>query len=95
MQKFISDYKVPEHFTKFRKAQPHFVLIYGRRAEFDGDVELSKQRGALMTADDEELISFDRLHADPKLADAVTVRAIGNDRSRVVSAMPTIRLAGC
>jgi len=92
VQKFISEYGIPEDYTKFRRMQPHFMLIYGRRDEFANDVELSKQRGVLMTGADEELISYDRLHADLALRNAITVRATGYSRYRVSAVMPTIEM---
>lgn len=92
VQKFISDYGIPDEYTKFRNMRPYFILVYGRRNEFEDNVELSKQRGVLMTGADEELISFDRLHADPGLLNAVTVRAAGYGRYRVIGTMPTLEL---
>jgi hypothetical protein len=90
IQKFILDYGIPEKYTKFRTMKPHFILIYGRRDEFENSVELSKQRSVLLNGDDEELVSFDRLAPDRELREAVTVRAVGNGRYRVLKVMPTI-----
>ena len=92
VQKFITEYGIPEDYTKYRRMQPHFMLIYGRRDEFANDIELSKQRGVLMTSADEELISFDRLHPNLALRDAITVRAAGYGRYRVTAVMPTIEM---
>jgi hypothetical protein len=49
------------------------ILVFGRRAEFADSPELSRLRGSLKSADDEELISFDRLAPDLKLDAVMTV----------------------
>ena len=41
------------------------ILIYRRRKEFVLDPRLSKQQASLLTANDEQLMSFDRLVPDP------------------------------
>ena len=58
----------------------HLILVYGRRQEVQSTPRLSKQRGALLTGRNEELISFDRLQPDPDLEDVVTVTAKGDGR---------------
>jgi hypothetical protein len=70
----------------------HMILIYGRRSEFEHDARLSKQRASLLTGSDEELMSFDRLAPHWLLSDALTVRAIGAGRYRVLVAPPTMTL---
>ncbi|HEY0469918.1 MAG TPA: Shedu immune nuclease family protein [Polyangiaceae bacterium] len=92
VQRFIGEYGIPEMYTKYRKMEPRFVLVYGRRAEFENDVELSRQRAALMPAGDEILASFDQLHPDMELREAVTVRATGYGRYRVIKVMPTLQM---
>ncbi len=92
IQKFVSEYGIPESYTKFRRMQPHFILIYGRRDEFENNEELSKQRAVIMSGPDEELISFDRLHPDLKLRNAIAVHATGFGRYRACAIMPTIEM---
>jgi Domain of unknown function (DUF4263) len=92
VQKFVSEYGIPEDYTKFRTMQPHFVLVYGRRREFAGNSEMSKHRSALISSSDEELMSFDRLRPDRGLRDAITVRATGFGRFHVVNVMPTLSM---
>jgi Domain of unknown function (DUF4263) len=62
VQKFVSEYRIPDHFLDYKVMSPRFVLVYGRRREFQGDPVLSKLRAAQMTAPEEELMSFDRLY---------------------------------
>jgi hypothetical protein len=69
----------------------HLILVYGRRREFDSNPELSKQRGSLLNGPDEDLMSFDRLVADPLLANALTVRACGLCRYSALTVPPTLR----
>ena len=90
--KFIREYGIGETYTRFRVMRPHYVLVYGRRAEFDDDPGLSRQRGVLMGRDDMELVSYDRLRPSRSLRDAITVRAIGDGRYRVHRVMPTLTL---
>jgi Domain of unknown function (DUF4263) len=90
--KFQHDYGVPELWTYRRTMALQLVLIYGRRHEFEHHPTLSKQRASLLSGDDEELMSFDRLALDPFLDDAVTVRALGNGRYRALRVPPTFTL---
>jgi len=92
VQKFIVDYGIPSDFVRLRVMQPHFILVYGRRAEFEGNAELSKHRAALMPASDEDLVSLDRLRADSNCWNAMTVRACGHGRFKAMSVTPTFAL---
>ena len=92
VQKFLLDYGIPSDFSRLRIMQPHFILVYGRRAEFETDAELSKHRSALITAPDESLISLDRLHADSNCWNAITVKASGYGRFKALHVMPTLAL---
>jgi hypothetical protein len=87
--KFVADYGIPNDFVRHRVMEPHFILVYGRRAEFETDPERSKHRAALMPSPDETLVSFDRLRADANVWNAITVRATGNGRFSALSVMPT------
>jgi len=92
VDKFIADYAIPEDIRRGRIVEPRFLLIYGRRREFEKDTQLSKFRASLMTSPDEELISFDRLSPSHDLHDALTVRAKGHGRYEALAVMPTLRL---
>lgn len=70
----------------------HMILVYGRRSEFDGDSVMSKQRSALVSGADEELVSYDRLRVDRDLRDVITVRCSGSGTYRAVAIPPTFTL---
>lgn len=55
------------------KFEPHYVLVYGRRAEFEHDERLRRVRAELMGTN-EHLMSFDRLTYEPKANQMLTVR---------------------
>ncbi|WP_261342730.1 DUF4263 domain-containing protein [Aureliella helgolandensis] len=61
----------------------HFILVFGRRSEFESKPKLSKLRGKLANGRNEELISFDRLSPDRWLDCAVTVTPAGGGRFTV------------
>jgi len=84
VHQFMELYGVPDTWRRDRSWQLHMILIYGRRAEFEGSPNLSKLRASLMPSPDEELMSFDRLTVDPKLEAMITVRARGNSRFETV-----------
>jgi hypothetical protein len=90
--KFRSDYGIPDDLVRIKRMTPHFLLVYGRRSEIEHEAELSNQRGALMTGLDEELLSYDRVHANRLLHDAITVRASGYGKYKALAAMPTLTL---
>lgn len=56
---FLDDYEIPRDLRR-RQLQPRFVLIYGRRANYEGSVRRQEKRGQL-AREDERLMSFDRL----------------------------------
>lgn len=64
-----------DDFTR-RPIVPHYILIYGRRSEFEGDRngELTGRRHEEQR-DHEELMTFDRLAPDRSLSDVVTVHS--------------------
>ncbi len=90
--KFRRDYGVPKHWIDHKKMRLHMILVYGRRHEFELDATLGRHRASLAKCDDEELMSFDRLAPDPRLLDALTVRADGVARYTAVAAPPTLTL---
>jgi hypothetical protein len=88
VQQFINSYGIPDEYQRFRTMRLHMILIYGKRTEFESNPALSKHRASLLPGHDEELMSFDRLSIDQALADAITIRAVGHGRFRVVGLPP-------
>ena len=80
---FMKLYGIPEIMRR-RIMRLHMILIFGRRSEFDEDPRLIRQRGSLLTATDETLMSFDRLSAETFMHDAITIRAVGFGRYKAV-----------
>jgi Shedu protein SduA, C-terminal len=56
---FLDDYDIPRELRK-RKLSPRFVLIHGRRADYESS-ESRLQKRAELQRQDERLMSFDRL----------------------------------
>jgi hypothetical protein len=72
---------------------PTFILIYGRRSEFDdADAELIRRRAAL-GREREILMTFDRLRLRNDLDDVVTVRLRSSGEMRVIG-MPASYTTG-
>lgn len=90
VQIFINMYQIPDYMRKGRQMEPHMILVYGRRGEFESDYARSKERLSL-TGPDMQLMSFDRLSYDRELGEAVTVRLVGN-RYKAVYVPPTFTL---
>ena len=90
-QMFASDYILARDHrgTAF---EPRFILVFGRRAEFENDPELTRERAYLLDGEIESLASYDRLTPDPTLANVITVRASGNGRFRAIAVPPTFTL---
>ena len=84
---FLDQYGIPDYFRR-RKMQLHMILIYGRRFEFEHQPQLISQRGHMLSGTDEELMSFDRLKADPSITEAITVKAVGHGNYQAVSVPP-------
>jgi hypothetical protein len=88
VQQFIDSYGIPPLIREGRRMQLHMILVYGRRAEFKHDPKLSRHRGSLLPGQDEELMSFDRLAPDEKLAHSITVRPAGSSRFTALEVPP-------
>ena len=88
---FMDYFGVPGHFRR-RKMQLHMILIYGRRSEFEDNPQLTSLRGHLLSGMDEQLVSFDRLTADPSITDAITAKATGHGTYRAINVPPTFSL---
>ena len=83
VQQFKDYYGVPD-FMQERTMQLHMILIYGRRAEFEGNPELTGEIASLLPGPGEELMSFDRLTPDNSMQHAITVKMTGPKRYRSV-----------
>ena len=91
---FKEMYGIPDFMLR-RHMVLHMILIYGRRSELSDRPELARQRGSLLSGD-EELMSFDRLlgpsYIDTSKRYAVTVRAMGDGRYRAKYVPPVFDL---
>ena len=72
---FADLYQLPDY-MRDRAVQPRFILIHGRRADYEGD-KLRQAKRAELRREDERLMSFDRLFPDPKAVHLGCVR-MGN-----------------
>lgn len=72
--------------------RPIMILVYGRRSEFETNVEMTQHRAHLLNWPEERLISFDRLEPDPGVYHFPTVRENGAGRYVAVSIPPTFRI---
>lgn len=86
---FVESYAINEEFRHF-EIQPQFVLVYGRRAEFDHNPQLRGLR-ALQQGDDEYHVTFDRLTPDYNARNYLTLRM---EQGQVLAMVvpPTVRL---
>lgn len=86
---FLDLYGIAREFKHF-DIRPQFVLVYGRRAEFEENPELRGIR-ALQQGADEYHVTFDRLRPDYNARDYLTLKMRGTN---VVAAVvpPTVRL---
>lgn len=87
--KFYDDYDIPLDLRKL-DFKPTFILVYGRRSEFEGDTVLTQNRASIL-GDNEKLISFDRLEVNPKGVNSITsVVKNGKYYAKYVSPIMTI-----
>ena len=87
VQQFMDLYGIPSGWKRLNW-RLHMILIYGRRAEFEGNRVLNRQRDDLLSGADEEIMSFDRLMVDPTIQDAITVKATGSGGYQALSVPP-------
>jgi len=86
---FLEFYGVSGEFREF-EIRPQFVLVYGRRAEFEKRPEMRSIR-ALQQGADEYHVTFDRLRPDYNAGNFLTIRNKGEHLTAVV-VPPTVRL---
>ncbi|WP_121120186.1 Shedu immune nuclease family protein [Croceibacterium ferulae] len=67
---FLRDYAIPFHRLRL---EPQYVLIFGRRSEYEGNEQLTRLRSEQMGAN-EVLMSFDRLGFDANSDQFLSVR---------------------
>ncbi|WP_443478054.1 Shedu immune nuclease family protein [Novosphingobium aerophilum] len=84
---FLKNYSIP--FNRL-KLEPHYVLIYGRREEYENDEHLTRLRSEHM-GENEVLMSFDRLHFDSNSDQFTSVRHKPSGYE-VLHVPPTLRL---
>ncbi|MFZ5643492.1 MAG: Shedu immune nuclease family protein [Bacillota bacterium] len=60
---FYDLYRIPESFRWGKSLRPVYLLIYGRRSEFENTRRLSEKRSQLQR-DNEFIMSFDRLYPE-------------------------------
>lgn len=76
---------------KGRAIRPHFVLVVGRRSEFESKSELDHLRAAL-TGHDESLMTYDRLAPNSAAWNYMCVRFVREQTFEAVSVPPTLRV---
>jgi hypothetical protein len=91
---FLKAYKVPPSLLE-KAFNLVCVLVYGRRSEFEDAPALSALRKHLERPG-EHLMTFDRLFADPKSSDLMSVRLVESalgTHYEAISIPPTLRLS--
>ena len=86
---FLDDYDIPRELRK-RKFSPRFVLVHGRRTDYEGS-ERRLQKRAELQREDERLMSFDRLSPANYGGLYSCVRKV-QDGYQVVAVPPCLRL---
>ncbi|HEV8326389.1 MAG TPA: Shedu immune nuclease family protein [Nitrospiraceae bacterium] len=93
-QVFIEYYHIPLDLRDTRRIHPLYVLIYGRRREFEDTPALNLMRGNLQRQD-ETLMTYDRLTPDANAQNLMCVKLIEDHAGRRYRAMtvpPTLTL---
>lgn len=72
-----------------RRFRRSYILIYGRRSEFNGRSELTAKRSH-MVADDVVMMTYDRLFPNPKAKEMICIRAGVSRRLTALNVPPTI-----
>ncbi|HEV3040352.1 MAG TPA: Shedu immune nuclease family protein [Candidatus Angelobacter sp.] len=85
---FLDFFEVPAEFYKGKKIHPQFVLIYGRRSEFN---DRSRTMAAELARKDEFLMTFDRISTEWKAHDCLCVKH-SKDGYYAISFPPTVEL---
>jgi len=89
-QTFVERFRIPD-LLRNRKMTLHFVLVYGRRGEFEGNRQKTRHRANLQDQGT-TLVSLDRLMPIRESANMMTVRLGADGRVKCVAVPPTFRL---
>jgi hypothetical protein len=95
-QQFLQSYFPAGDLGGSRQVVLKYLLIYGRRAEFENDPNLTRVRGSLLSGA-QSLASFDRARDEIQRAaarsdKAITVKPLGNGRYRALHVPTTFGL---
>ena len=85
-ESFYERFSIDENNRK-KVFKPQYILVYGRRSEYENDEWLRNKR-ALFQTDDISIMSFDRLHASRDVYDLVTCK-VSNGQYNVQYIPPT------
>jgi len=87
---FYEQFQIPDYLRRQRHFRPEYVLIYGRRNEFEGKPELTKLR-AQFEHHGQVVMTFDRVAPARDCSDYICVTKTA-DRYRALSIPATLRL---
>jgi hypothetical protein len=87
---FYENFQVPDYFKRTLHFRPEFVLIYGRRAEFDERPNLRRLR-AQFERHGQVVMTFDRLEPAPNCSDYICVTKT-SERYRALTVPATLQL---
>lgn len=85
---FYRDFSIPQDLVDLT-FKPRFVLIYGRREEFENDIILKQKRGSLFD-NDKVLMSYDRIKA--KLLNNYVTCKVKNGKYLAENLSPTFKI---
>lgn len=90
---FFQKYNLPQELTS-KVFKPQFILIYGRREEYEGNEYLTRKRSELQT-DDIMIMSYDRLSPQYDSRNMLCARVsntTGNTQYEIITIPPTFEL---
>jgi hypothetical protein len=85
---FYRDFSIPQDLIDLT-FKPRFVLIYGRRKEFENDIMLKQKRGSLFDSD-KVLMSYDRIK--PKLLNNYVTVKVKNGKYLAKNLSPIFKI---
>ncbi|MBE7506217.1 MAG: DUF4263 domain-containing protein [Planctomycetia bacterium] len=97
-------FQVPENtllFNRFYRTQEmhqmqaralRFLLVFGRRQEFEDNESLQRHRSSLLSQADEHLSSFDRLAPNNSFSDMITAHVDPDGKFRAIAVPPTFTI---
>ncbi|MGG2201401.1 Shedu anti-phage system protein SduA domain-containing protein [Paenibacillus validus] len=87
---FYDLFNIPSSFREGKALRPLYVLVYGRRSEFEGEAYLNQKRSTLARAD-EFLMTYDRIVPSSDASDMLCSK-VKNGRYYAVAVPPTFTL---